>query len=62
MDALIATVKSSPTTDEHEVLVPGELENRAIDRSAGLVTLAPATIVEINALAARAGVAPLTEE
>jgi LDH2 family malate/lactate/ureidoglycolate dehydrogenase len=62
MDALIATVKSSPTTHLGEVLVPGEQENRAIERSPDVVTLALATISEVNGLAARAGVAPLTQE
>ena len=62
MDDLIATVKACPTATDAEVLVPGELENRAVDRAAGTVSLVPATVAEINTLAVRAGVPTLPEE
>lgn len=61
MDDYIATIKSCPTADDAEILVPGELENRAIEDAAGIVSLPTPTIAELNALADAAGVAPLTE-
>lgn len=62
MDELIDTVKACPTAPGAEILVPGELENRAVQRAAGSITLPDATIAELSALAAEAGVAPLIEE
>jgi LDH2 family malate/lactate/ureidoglycolate dehydrogenase len=60
MDELIATIKACPTAPEQEILVPGELENRAVARSGGVVTLAAKTIAELNALAATSGVERLS--
>lgn len=60
MDDLITTIKSCPPAPGQEILVPGELENRAVARSGGMVTLPAATVAELDALAAAAGVAPLT--
>jgi LDH2 family malate/lactate/ureidoglycolate dehydrogenase len=62
MDGLIDTVKACPPAPGAEILVPGELENRAVQRAGGQITLPEATVAELNALAAEAGVAPLVEE
>ncbi|ORX12631.1 MULTISPECIES: Ldh family oxidoreductase [Mycolicibacterium] len=62
MDHYIDTIKSCPAAGDSDVLVPGELENRAIERAAGTVTLPAATLAEVNALADAAGVAPLATE
>jgi LDH2 family malate/lactate/ureidoglycolate dehydrogenase len=59
MDALIETVKGCPTAPGQQILVPGELENRAVERAGGRITLPAATFAEINELAAEAGVTPL---
>lgn len=59
MDNLIATVKECPTAPGQQILVPGELENRAVERAHGHIRLPAATLAEINELAAAAGVAPL---
>ncbi|MGU3498015.1 Ldh family oxidoreductase [Mycobacterium sp. C31M] len=56
MEDLIATVKHCPAAPGQEILVPGELENRAVERADGHITLPEATIAEINNLAADAGV------
>lgn len=61
MDRLIDTVKACQTAPGQEILFPGEMENRAVDRSAGKVTLPEATVVEINALAEQAAVTRLKE-
>lgn len=59
MDNLIGTVKQCPTAPGQQILVPGELENRAVEQSHGRITLPAATLAEVNELAAGAGVAPL---
>jgi LDH2 family malate/lactate/ureidoglycolate dehydrogenase len=59
MDALIETVKGCPTAPDQQILVPGELENRAVEQAGGRITLPATTFAEINELAAEAGVAPL---
>ncbi|MDG4662983.1 Ldh family oxidoreductase [Mycobacterium sp. 236(2023)] len=59
MDDLIGTVKSCPTAPGQQILVPGELENRAVEHADGRITLPEATFAEVNALAVEAGVAPL---
>lgn len=61
MDDLIGTVKQCPTAPGQQILVPGELENRAVAGAAGLITLPAATLSELNELAAEAGVAALKE-
>jgi hypothetical protein len=40
--------------------MPGELENRALARAVGTVTLPAKTIKELNALATGCGVEPLS--
>jgi LDH2 family malate/lactate/ureidoglycolate dehydrogenase len=60
MDDLIGTVKRSATVPGGEVLVPGELENRAVDRAQGVITLPDRTLVALAELARDAGIAPLT--
>lgn len=60
MDELITTLKSSRTAPGEEILVPGELENRAVATAAGTVTLPTKTIEELNALATGCGVEPLS--
>lgn len=60
MDALIATMKSCPTTPGTEILVPGELESLAAQRAAGSVTLPASTVAELDALTAAVGVTALT--
>lgn len=60
MDELVGTVKRCPTAPGQQILVPGELENRAVARAAGRITLPAATLAEVNALAAEAGVPTLT--
>lgn len=62
MDDYIESIKNCPAAPDTEILVPGELENRAIERAGGVVGLPPATVAELNALAAAAGVPGLTEE
>lgn len=59
MDSLIDTVKTCPTAPGSEILVPGELENRAVQRAGGTVTLPDATVAELNKLTAEAAVSPL---
>lgn len=60
MDALIATIKSCPATPGAEILIPGELESRAAQRSEGSVTLPASTVAELDALTAAVGVTALT--
>lgn len=62
MDTLIETVKACSTAPGAEILVPGELENRAVDAAGGMITLPSSTIAEINTLCVAATTAPLTEE
>jgi LDH2 family malate/lactate/ureidoglycolate dehydrogenase len=62
VDQLIATVKSSRSAPGQEILVPGELENRAVATAAGTVTLPAKTIEELNALGAACGVGALSPE
>jgi LDH2 family malate/lactate/ureidoglycolate dehydrogenase len=52
INQLITTLKCSRTAPGQEILVPGELENRAVEAAAGTVMLPAKTIVELNALAA----------
>lgn len=61
MDSLIDATKDCPTTPGAEILVPGELENRAITRADGTVSLVDATVVELNDLARAAGVPTISE-
>jgi LDH2 family malate/lactate/ureidoglycolate dehydrogenase len=60
MDQLITTIKASRTAPGHEILVPGELENRAVTAAAGAVTLPAKTVGELDALAAACGVGALS--
>ena len=60
IDQLITTLKKSRTAPGQEILVPGELENRAA--AAGAVALPAKTIEELNALAATCGVDALSPE
>jgi LDH2 family malate/lactate/ureidoglycolate dehydrogenase len=60
MDDLIGTVKRSAVTPGGEILVPGELENRALHRAGGMVTLPEATLAALADLARDAGIDPLT--
>ena len=62
MDTLITTIKAGPTAPGAEIVVPGEMENRALGRAQGAVALPAATIAELNALADQAGVSRLTQE
>jgi LDH2 family malate/lactate/ureidoglycolate dehydrogenase len=59
IDELITTLKSSRTVPGEEILVPGELENRAVATAAGTVRLPAKTVEELNALAKGCGVGPL---
>lgn len=61
MDELISTVKRCPTAPGQQILVPGEMENLAVERAQGRITLPENTVIELNALAAEAGVPPLKE-
>lgn len=56
MDDLIAAVKDCPAAPGQQIVVPGELENSAVTRAQGTLSLPAATVAEINTLAARAGV------
>ena len=60
MDDLIDTVKRSAVTPGGEILVPGELENRAAARAGGMVMLPDQTLTMLAELARSAGIAPLT--
>lgn len=51
MDELIASLKGSRPAPGQEILVPGELENRAVAAASGYVTLPAKTIADLNALA-----------
>ncbi len=62
MNQLITTLKCSRTAPDQEILVPGELENRAVEAAAGTVMLPTKTIDELNALAAACGVSGLPLE
>ena len=62
IDQLITTLKKSRTAPGQEILVPGELENRAVAAAAGAVALPAKTIEELNALAATCGVDALSPE
>lgn len=56
MDEYIASVKTSRPAPGREILVPGELENRAIADAGGTVALPAKTVDELNGLAAACGV------
>ncbi|MDV3123938.1 Ldh family oxidoreductase [Mycobacterium sp. 21AC1] len=56
MDEFITSVKTSRTAPGQEILVPGELENRAVAEADGAVTLPAKTVDELNALAVSCGV------
>ena len=60
MDDLIDIVKRSATIRGGEILVPGELENRAIERAGGMVNLPEQTLITLAGLARDAGVATLS--
>lgn len=60
IDELIGTLKRSRTAPGQEILVPGELENRAVAAAAGVVALPAKSIEELNALAAACGVDALS--
>ena len=60
MDDLIDTVKRSPASPGAEIVVPGELENRALNRAGGLVTLPDQTLAALADLARDTGIDPLT--
>jgi LDH2 family malate/lactate/ureidoglycolate dehydrogenase len=60
MDDLIGTVKRSAVIPGGEILVPGELENRALHDAGGIVTLPEATLAALADLARDAGIPPLT--
>ena len=60
MGELIGSVKGSRSAPGQEILVPGELENRAIATSAGSVSLPAKTISDLDALATESGVAGLS--
>jgi LDH2 family malate/lactate/ureidoglycolate dehydrogenase len=62
MDQLITTIKESRTAPGQEILVPGELENRAVTAAAGKVPLPAKTIEELNMLAAACAVGALSPE
>jgi LDH2 family malate/lactate/ureidoglycolate dehydrogenase len=62
MNQLITTLKSSRKAPGREIVVPGELENRAAAAAAGVVTLPAKTVEELNLLAAACGVGALSEE
>ncbi|MGV0743070.1 Ldh family oxidoreductase [Mycolicibacterium sp. XJ870] len=59
MDEFITSVKSSRPAPGREIVVPGELENRAVAEADGVVTLPAKTVDELNALAAACGVEPV---
>jgi LDH2 family malate/lactate/ureidoglycolate dehydrogenase len=62
IDELITTLKSSRSAPGQEILVPGELENRAVTAAAGTVTMPARTVEELNALAAACGLGALSRE
>jgi LDH2 family malate/lactate/ureidoglycolate dehydrogenase len=62
MEELITTIKGSRPAPGQEILVPGELENRAVTAAAGVVTLPVKTVKELNALAAACDVGALSPE
>jgi LDH2 family malate/lactate/ureidoglycolate dehydrogenase len=62
LDQLIAKIKGSQPAAGQEILVPGELESRAVTAAAGAVTLPAKTVEELNALAAACGVGALSPE
>jgi LDH2 family malate/lactate/ureidoglycolate dehydrogenase len=59
MDQLITSVKDSRRAPGQEIVVPGELENRAATTAAGIVALPAMTVIKLNALAAKRQIAPL---
>jgi LDH2 family malate/lactate/ureidoglycolate dehydrogenase len=59
MDQLITSVKDSRRAPGQEIVVPGELENRAAAKAAGIVALPAMTFIKLNALAAECQIAPL---
>ncbi len=61
IDELITSLKESRTAPGQEIVVPGELENRAIAAASGTVTLPAKTVRELNRLAAECNVASLDE-
>jgi LDH2 family malate/lactate/ureidoglycolate dehydrogenase len=60
MEELITATKASRPAPGKEILVPGELENRAVTAAAGAVMLPAKTIEELNALATACGVGALS--
>jgi LDH2 family malate/lactate/ureidoglycolate dehydrogenase len=60
IDLLITSIKGSQPAPGQEILVPGELENRAVRAAAGTVTLPAKTVEDLNALAAVCGVGALS--
>jgi LDH2 family malate/lactate/ureidoglycolate dehydrogenase len=60
MGRLIGSLKDSRNAPGQEIVVPGELENRAVAAAAGTVSLPGKTIADLDALAAESGVATLT--
>jgi LDH2 family malate/lactate/ureidoglycolate dehydrogenase len=62
IDQLITTLKKSRTAPAREILVPGELENRAVTTAAGAVTLPARTVEELNTLAAACGIDALSQD
>lgn len=60
MDRLVTSVKESRPAPGQTILVPGELENRAVAAASGSVTLPAKTIADLDTLAAESGVATLS--
>ena len=60
MDLLITELKGSRAVAGREILMPGELENRAVATAAGTLTLPAKTVEELDSLAAACGVAALS--
>ncbi|QSE84972.1 Ldh family oxidoreductase [Rhodococcus koreensis] len=58
IDDLIDTVKSSEAAPGAEILVPGEMENRAVASAGGTVQLPARTVAKLADLAASLGVTP----
>jgi LDH2 family malate/lactate/ureidoglycolate dehydrogenase len=59
MDDLIATVKQSATVPGRQILVPGELENRAVECAGGMIELPAQTMAALADLARDADLDPL---
>jgi LDH2 family malate/lactate/ureidoglycolate dehydrogenase len=60
MAELIDSVKHSRPAPGQEILVPGELENRAVATAAGSISLPAKTIADLDALATESGVPTLS--